>query len=364
MVKLKEIIKTVVTFLVVMILICFGVSLCKLLNNEIQPNELINKMVLYFLYSIGYGALEGDVVIQNWLAMAGIISLALMTTRLTVKLFWRLDDVILEKEITYNDRILTFKFMNNGDTICDVKAIFLLYDNFTKENIAKSKDYYMPMVLKKSNWSLKADLNDTFWYRAIYALLSSEKQELYCLFSFVDTQNGQESIRVEKINKNNIKNNNELLEYENIVKPTIIDCSTLMACENDGGRISSMNLEDELMNINYSFKSKNSGFIMAYYNFHGSTLNLEKYDSNTTSLEFTAMSEKRLILTVQIKTKDIIWSKDFEVTEIPNNFKFDLQDKTDDNNLENVREICFTVFPQNNKLKNNFKLGSLQIITK
>lgn len=362
--RVKEIIKNVIIFLVIMLLICFGISFVNLLKNEIQPNELFSKTGLYFLYTIGYGALEGDAVLQNILAMIGIVSLALMSTFLTINLFWRLDDVILSKEISYNDKILGFKFINNGRPICDVKATFLLYDNIIKENIAESQEYYMPMLLKKSKWNLKVDLNDTFWYRAIYDLLSNDNKKLYCIFSFVDTRNGQGSIRVEEINKNYIKNNNEFLNYENLIKPTTINCSELMSCENDGGKISSMKLEEGLMNINYSFKSKNSGFIMAYYNFHGSTLNLEKYDSKVTSLEFIAMSEKRLTLTVEVKTSDIQWSKEFELTEIPKNYKFELQDKNSDYNLENVREICFTVFPQNNQLKNNFKLGDMQIITK
>lgn len=362
--RIKEIIKNVIIFLVIMLLICFGVSLFYLFNHQIEPNELLSKTGLYFLYTIGYGALEGDTFLQNILAMIGIVSLALMSTFLTINLFWRLDDVVLSKEITYNDKILGFKFINNGRPICDVKATFLLYDNLIKENIAESKEYYVPMLLKKSKWNLKVDLDDTFWYRTVYSMLSNENKKLYCIFSFVDTHNGQGSIRVEEINKNYIKNNDTILKYENLVKPTVIECEGLMTCENDGGSISIMNPEEGLRNINYSFKSKNSGFVMAYYNFHGSTLNLEKYDSNVTDLEFTAVSEKRLILTVEIKTAEAQWSKEFELTEIPKNYKFELKDKNSEHNLENVREICFTVFPQNNQLKNSFKLGNMQIITK
>ena len=117
MLKLKKIICTVIIFLLVMLFICLGISLYKVVRGEIILGDVWSKTGFYFLYTIGYGALEGDAVIQNILAMIGIISVALMTTFLTINLFWRLDDVKFNKEILCDLNNIKISFKNKGKAI-------------------------------------------------------------------------------------------------------------------------------------------------------------------------------------------------------------------------------------------------------
>lgn len=363
MLKFKKIAKTIAIFVVIMISICFVISIINVLNNQIQPEEIISKTGLYFLYTIGYGALEGDAVLQNLLAMIGIVALALMTTYLTINLFWRLDDVKLNKEMQYDGRYLKLQFKNYGTPICDVKVTFILYDDKTAENIEEPKEYYMPILLKNSFWNLKLDINETFWYKAIYNLLVEENRKLYCIFSFVDTQNGQSSIKVEEIQKENLKMNNKLLEYEEFIKPIKISCERLNPIENNG-KIH-LNYDEGNMNIQYNFpKNRNSeSFIMAYYNFHDTTLNLEKYNKETTYLEFAVQANNNMLLTMEIKTKNNnVISRKIEVNEELQNIKIEFKDICD--NLEEINEICYTIFAKENANENSFNISDLKIFTK
>ena len=362
MLKLKEIVKTILVFVVTMLLICFAVSTYKVIINEIELKELIGKTGLYFLYTVGYGALEGDAILQNILAMIGIVSLALMSTFLTINLFWRLDDVTLNKKVICDNDILKFEFKNKGNTICDIKCNFMIYNEFTSENIEEAKEYYMPMLLKNSHWNLKVNLNETFWYRAIYYLLTTKNIKLYCIYSFVDTKNGQNSIKVEEITAQNIITDNKMLEYVEFIKPTILSCGKLLAVEN-GGKID-LTYSENMMNIHYEFKNNEnkSNFVMAYYNFHNNLLNLEKYNKENTYLEFSAVSNKKLNLNVEIKSNSSESKKFIELTEEAKTIKIPL--KEIECNLEQIREICFTIFVGDNELKNSLQISDLRIVTK
>lgn len=345
-----------------MVLICFITSLVNLVMHKIEFSELLSKTGLYFLYTIGYGALEGDAMLQNILAMLGIISLALMSTFLTINLFWRLDDVTLCKNISINDDIIVFTFNNNGRPICDIKASFILYDEFTSENLEEPKEYYMPMLLKNGHWNLKVDLHETFWYKVIYNLLSNQNIKLYCIFSFVDTQNGQNSIRVEEFKKDSIIKNDKLLEYEEFITPSIIPCNSLHSVEN--GCTVQLTNEQNLMVMNYKFNKncENTSFAMAFYSFHNNALNLEKYNKETTFLEFSIASEKKVNMKLEIKMfNNFTCTKELEFNEKAKTIQIPLNEI--DGDLENIKEICFTIFATNNYKDNALQISDLKIIT-
>lgn len=360
MTKLKKMVKTVIIFLIVMITICFVFSLYKVFINEIQPTEIFNETGLYFLYAIGYGALEGDSAIQSILAMVGIVSLALMTTFLTIDY---LDDVKLNKEIIYKNNFLKMQFINKGKAICDIKVAFALYDKYTSENIVDPKEYYMPILPKNSTWNLLLDLNETFGYKAVYYLLSTNDKKLYCTFSFVDTQTGQNSIKVEEITKNNIKVANRLLEFKEFIQPTILPCKNLMPIENNG-HIQIEN-KDDTVSINYSFNGKANydSFVMAYYNFHEFPLNLEKYNKETTYLEFMIKSKDDIKLKFDLILLNYsITAKNIEINSEAKTIRINLKDILD--NIEQVKEIRYTIFGKNNASEGRLEIGDLRIITK
>ena len=338
MIKLKEIGRIILIFILIMIAICFCFSLYKLICGDISFSQLPSETALYFLYSIGYGALEGDSVIQNILAMIGIVSLALMTTFLTINLFWRLDDVKLNKNITYNKDYLLMKFENKGKTICD-----------------------MPMLVKNSVWNLRLNLNETFWYKTVYDLLTSNSKKLYCIFSFVDTKTGQNSIKVEEITKENIKLSDKILDYKEFTKTVVYSYKKLLPVENCG------NLQvkevENAIEMDYSFdeKANENSFIMLYYNLHEPNLNLEKYDKQKTYLEFDISSENKVNLRFEIKTNENILTEYVIVNNEAKTVRINLQDLN--KNLENVKEICYTIFKKDGNANGKLCIGNLKIVT-
>ena len=351
MLKLKKIINTVVVFIILMFVVCFLFSLYKLFIGDITPDELFSETGLYFLYTIGYGALEGDAVIQNILAMIGIISVALMTTFLTINLFWRLDDVKFNKEILCDLNNIKISFENKGKAICDMKVTFVIYDSNISMNILNPQEYYMPIMLKNSKWNLEVSLNETFWYKAIYSLLTANDKKLYCIFSFVDTKSGQESIKVEEIKKENLN-----ISYDEFIKPVILKSKDLLKIENGGKLVINEN-------INYSFKRNDSkdSFVMMYYNFHNNYLNLEKYNKDTTYLELDINTSDNILLNFEIKLSN---GNNLSKELLLNNkkIKINLSDYPD--SLEEITEICYTVFKKNNKLNGSLIINDLKIITK
>ena len=362
MTKFKKILSTVIIFIAVMLLICFLFSLWNVFSHEMPPTEIFQKTGLYFLYTIGYGSLEENETVQNILAMVGIVSLALMTTYLTINLFWRLDDVKLKKDILYKNDYLLMQFQNNGRTICDMKVTFTLYDEKTTENLEEPKEYYMPVLVKKSIWNITLNLNETFWYKAIYNLLTSSKK-LYCVFSFVDTKTGQSSIKVEEITKENLKNSRENLEYSDFIKPVVLSCKTLSPVANNGEI--QMIQKNTSVQVHYAFQKNDSqsSFVMLFYNIHDQYLNLEKYNRETTCLEMKFSSPEHIKLTIEIKlSNDNKIVKEVNLTPEIKRLSIPLKEIT--SSLEEVREICYTIFKKGNPLKGNLEVFDCKITTK
>jgi len=352
--KVKKIIETIAVFIITMLFICFGISLIEVLKGNILVQEMIPKTGLYFLYTIGYGALEGDAILQNILAMIGIVALALMSTFLTINLFWRMDDVKMDKKILLKDDNLNFKFLNEGKALCDLKATFMLYDKNINKNIMDAKEYYMPILLKKSVWNLDLSLDETFWYKTVQLLLSTTNYELYCMYSFVDTKSGQSSIKFVKFTKDNLFIEDKLLTLEEFYKPVIVSKNNLKPIANEG------NISKNKDEVVFEFNKNKDAFVMLFYDFHEKNLNLEKYDKEKTYLEFEVESGN-LNLTWELKlTNGEVYRQKFLIN---GKTKCQVFLKNIPGNLENVREVCFTIFKNNNKTKGNFKISDLKIKT-
>lgn len=358
--KIRKIIETILVFIVIMLLICLCISLYNFFTGKIAFSEIIIKTGLYFLYTIGYGALEGDAILQNILAIIGIVALALMSTFLTINLFWRLDDVILVPNILYDHDKLVFTINNKGRTICNIQISYMLYDATTLDNLDKTKEYYVPMLVKKTNFKLNTDLNETFWYKSLYGLLTDDKKKLYCILSFTDTKNGQNSIKVQEFTKSNLSN----ITYEELVKPLLFSHHDLNPIEN-GGQVTLKQMSRQT-ELTYNFNNiavAQEPFVMTYYNFNHALLNLEKYNHDTTYLEVKVSAKKELNLTWEVKTIDNNkYSKTFNINSKKQSIKIYFKDINF--NLEKVNEICFTVFYKDNKEENSLTISDLKIITK
>lgn len=299
---------------------------------------------------------------QIILAIVGIISLALMTTILTINLFWRLDDVNLKKEIIYKKDYLKIVFENKGKTICDMKATFVLCDIFTYEYLDEPKEYYMPVLLKNATWKLKLDLNETFWYKAVYNMLTSNHVKLYCIFSFIDAKTGQNSIKMEEISKENLRVTDNLLSYEEFIKGTVLSYKDLLTAENNKGTQKILKTANGII-MDYEFLSgaDENSFVMTYYNFHEPNLNLEKYNKEKTYLELRLKTDDNITLNFEIKTKSEIYTEIIKLNDESKVVKIYLNKIN--YNLENINEICYTSLYKNNKPTGKLEVGDLRIMS-
>lgn len=361
MLKLRKIIETIFVFIFTMLIICFVVSLVNFFLGKFEANQIVGKIGLYFLYTIGYGALEGDAIIQNILAIIGIVSLALMSTFLTINLFWRLDDVNMKKRIVFKknkkDKNLIFEFQNKGRTICDMKVVFMVHDSTSGVSNEDKREFYLPILFKKSKWAISVDIEESFWYKAMYSLFINPNLKLYCMYSFVDTKNGQGSIKVEEVTKEflNYPENNLTLEY--FIKPITLRHDTMKSVSN-GAAVASNYYQE----FNYSFKKQALpyDFVMAYHDFNSNNLDLEKYGKDKVSLEFTLSADKKVTVTFEIKTNSICaYTLEIPVTTKHKKILIPLNDIS--NNLENINEMCFTVFKKNSSNENKLYISDLII---
>ncbi len=359
--KLKKIFKTVIIFILIMLGICFTCSVFKFLQGEIVLHEILPKTGLYFLYTIGYGALEEDAFLQNFFAMIGIISIALMSTFLTLNLFWRFDDVLLQKKVDFdfsNQRFF-FHFTNKGKTICNMKASFLLYDTLTNEGIEGPREYFMPLLLENASWNISLSLEETFWYDAFLSILRNDAKHLYCTFSFVDTKSGQESIRVEEILPSYCQNERkEALTVNMIQQPIFIRTANLKMIEN--GTKLQLSHSKKMSTLAYQQLNQVKDFMMVYYSFRQHPLNLEKYKSSDTYLTFGIQSSKKLQLDLEIKTLDQAQFT-YPIQVQPEKTEIKIFVKEIPLYLEQVHEICFIIRKKGNLNANEMTLTDIQI---
>ena len=117
------------------------------------------------------------------------------------------------------------------------------------------------------------------------------------------------------------------------------------------------------MHFSFSNSSNENSFVMAYYNLHEPYLNLEKYNRETTYLEIKLKSEEDIRLNFEIKlSNDKIITEYIEIHQEAKTIHIELKNIED--NIEQVKEICYTIFKENNNLEGKLEIGDLRIITK
>ena len=350
--KLKKIIITIIVFCLSIFILCLGISLVDFLNSKIVLSGILSQAFNYFLYTIGYGPLEDETFLQNFLAMIGIVSLALMSTYLTINLFWRLDDVILDEDINYKDNELMFTIINKGRDICNVNIKFFLYNAKAKQNQNITREYDAPIIMKKSSWSFEVSLDDTFWYQTVKNILKNNEYQVYASMSFVDMKTGQESIKLIPITAGNIIG----LTLAKLNNPVIFNTKDINLTANNN----KLELNNKV--LTYQINS-NDTFLMAYYSFDN--LNLNKYDDKS-YLEWNLKSIKEAIIVIEIKygvNKLLAYQSKYTLNENFTKIKISLNKLK--GNREEIKEICLTIFTNDNKyLENSIVMSDLKLIVK
>ena len=132
----------------------------------------------------------------------------------------------------------------------------------------------------------------------------------------------------------------------------------------NAGKLELENQENDI-SMKYSFPNKatDDSFVMAYYNLHEPNLNLEKYNRETTYLELKLKSENDIRLNFELKLSNgNVITKYIEINSEAKTIHIEL--KNIEGNLEQVKEICYTIFKKDNKLEGKLEIGDLRIITR
>jgi len=423
--KLKKILKIIAIFILGIIVLCvlYSVTMSIFYKNDNEETNILNSTLKYLLYTIGYGDISTNLVVQNTFATIGIISISLLSTFLTINLFWRIDDVKINKSILIskgnkNKYYATLLVWNMGADICRLEGSFIAYDNFGNAIVECSDKFNYPLLIKKSVWKIEIPIENTFLYEILRNMRKWKKNcKLYFTFSFVDTSTGQESIKVMEYSSDNIfavspenvckveikkKQNWRLLNKLEKSK-NLDDIFTKWLCGNtitynlrdtkpieNGGKLSLYPdvlplsekeilegaEEHEFLKAEVNFyKKRGEGdglpFVMALLDFNSNPLDWSSHYSEN-GLFHVELSGSTEIdsLVVQIKygeSREKILDKTVSLTNARVTFDFSLQDMLNDKDVDAkvftcIKEICFTVFSKNmTKLKGEFCIYHCEI---
>ncbi len=251
--KMKKLLVIVLLFVIIWVFICLIVAYMQpLLSGKQTEDGFLERFFKNSLFFLGYGDTDLSAVIKVLLAVFGIIAISVMTTYLTINLFWRVDDVVIAPSIyiypkeadsntnvfkdnassEYSTWFAWFIVANNGKRIADLRLSFVAYqvkkqkenkeqDKIEKEQkdhkeqdehteIARSREYSNPMLFKKSVWRIREELQDNFLLDVLYKqqLLkinnNDEKILIYLTLRFLDPQSGQECCNIVEVKPENI----------------------------------------------------------------------------------------------------------------------------------------------------------------
>lgn len=215
----------ILNFMVVWILICGVVAIFQTLLSDQSPAEAgksyIENLGSNALFFLGYGESSRlGLVTRNILAVVGILAISIMTTFLTINLFWRVDDVLVSPYIyVYENNArgkspysAAFVIENAGKKIANLRLSVIAYHvNQDKESgmrqaeytqISKSREHTYPMLLSKSRWIIEEGLQDSFLmdllFRQHQLMDKREKDciQVFLILYFLDPNSGQECCNI------------------------------------------------------------------------------------------------------------------------------------------------------------------------
>lgn len=139
--KIKKIFKIVLGFIGIWILAVAFVAVIQVANLPLAHSNnildtFLSRMGNNALFFLGYGDTELNIIIKNILAIIGILAVSVMTTFLTIDLFWRVDDVLIVPKMfitSGKDKMgresyyANFVIVNRGKRIADLRLSIVAY---------------------------------------------------------------------------------------------------------------------------------------------------------------------------------------------------------------------------------------------
>lgn len=406
--KIRKIIKTVIIFIVTMILICvlFAVILSVITGSS---KDLFERTLNYMLYIIGYGGLIHDnIILQDIFGILGIVTVSILSAYLTVNLFWRVDDVFLSNNIAIwkssNEKYYTSALVGNkGKNICKLVLTFVAYDEDKNFIGDLGKIYEYPLLIKNGIWKIDMPLNNGFWFDVLRTIRKGRKGcTVYATFEYVDSETGQSSIKVQEYDTDHIfvSNTNEgfysgsysekkrwkqfkqidkniekdlvftywicknIIAFDlNLVKPINKENIEIITIENVGNK--SLYLQ---ANVNLSNTNNPPDFVMALFEFISPYQDWSGYYSKGASFQFEISGDEG-ISNIQLEIKNKSGAKLIDekiiVTDVitKHSFKLNSYKNHSPESFAEVKEICFTVFNKHNTpVIGNFKIYSCEIL--
>lgn len=136
--------KIILVFILSILLICGLVSVVLICTNGITWSQMGYNLTNNFLYIIGYGDSNAAEIIQLIFSLIGVVSVSTLSALLTVQLFWKIDNVIINDKCfigydEYDNPQLSLFIINKGSDICNIKINLASY---IEEGTSRSRICY------------------------------------------------------------------------------------------------------------------------------------------------------------------------------------------------------------------------------
>jgi hypothetical protein len=393
--RLLNILKIVLFFTMSIFFICFIVSIVLIISGQAEIKDFSDNLIEHFLYVVGYGDSKTTDIIRLFFALIGLITVSAMSAVLTIKLFWKIDDVKINEKCFITKRnnkaVLSFFIMNRGANICNVNLKLSSYYDLDTASSEMCFEKQRPLLLEKTIWEIHIPIKDEVFQglRHMYQQwMDNTKSDisLFLTVSYVDTTNGQETIQVKQFTYNSIsmpeniifdgnsfnksckqllKKSQERYINDDIVdwltnKTIIYDIKQLQRVENSGSLTKVFTEETAIdkyhIIFNDTIKTINTEeFMMLFWNFNTTPENWVTFYNESGKISFN-LAATASVENIKFQIKAIIngnrltiFERNINPDEILKKYEYTLEDVFSSITLEynvipKICEICYCVY--------------------
>lgn len=400
--RFLNIIKIIMAFVLSVLFLCCITSLVLIWTNHIEWTDFRSNIIEHFLYVVGYGESQSINIVRIIFAIIGLITVSTLSAVLTIQLFWKIDDVVINNKcfITFNDTydkpLLYLFIVNKGADICNIKIKLSSYYVSDTSHSEICYEEERPLLLKKSIWKIQIPIKDKSLYKALRLMYKSvlnnsqPKISFFLTISYVDTNNGQETIQVRQYTYDDISmpSNDIILEDKSFksklrklrtiskerytnkkFREWIIDNYTHYSLENitpleNCGTLSKglldipTNVKMDKYHIQFkeSIRTTNTEeFMMLFWNLNNASENwTTHYNENGYVSFYLAATSSIENVKFQLKSttngiRSIIFEQDISPSTEVQEYKYYLKDifpakLLENNSVPEICEICFCVY--------------------
>lgn len=405
--KVRKILRTIMIFVVAMILICLLLSI--ILSAVTDNSEgILNTTLNYLLYIIGYGSLIHDsLLVQDLFGVFGIVTISILSAYTTVNLFWRVDDVLVSNNMIIwknpkNKYYASVLIGNKGKNICKLELSIIAYDERKNPIGDLGKTFTYPLLIKNGIWKIDFPIEGGFLFDVLRTIRKERKDcRLYATFEYVDSETGQSSIIVKEYSTESIyvssaregfyssdvdkklrwkqfKNIDKFLQKDIIFNDWIcrnivsFDLSKAKPINKEQIKLGCAELEGKTCvlqaDVDFGDTNNKPDFVMALLDFNNPYQDWSSYLSRESDFQIEISGDDgipEIQLEIKDKSGDKLIDEKISVTQniTMHSFKLNKSNDTNPECFSEIKEICFTVFSTpSNLVKGRFNIHSCQIL--